>query len=146
MTDTPMFGALPEEERPDLTPLPFTIRGYDADGEPQDFVFHARASTPLGSIMTMLGGTNDDGEMNTAAIMHFLNEVIITEDRKRWVETLDLEHLSFSATMLGELGEWLGEVYMQRPTQPRSARRASSRNTRSTSGAKSRVSVAKISG
>ena len=142
----PTFGELPEDERPDLTPIPFQIVGYDAEGEGETFTFHARAAVPMGSLMKMLRGVDDNGDMDTAAIMQFLNEVLTAEDRDRWTTTLDRDDLAFSATMLGELGEWLGEYYMQRPLRPRSARRAGSRRTGTTSGAKSRASAGRTSG
>ena len=145
-TTMPTFGELPEDERPDLTPIPFQIVGYDAEGEPSSFTFHARASVPMGSMMKMIRGVDAKGDMDTAAIMQFLNEVLIADDRDRWTTTLDRDDLAFSATMLGDLGEWLGEHYMNRPTPPRSARRRGSRPTRTTSGAGSRVSAGLTSG
>ena len=84
--------------------------------------------------------------MNTMQIMRFLKEAVIPDERERWVKTLDEPDISFAASMLAELGEWLGERYMNRPLVPRSVRRAGAKRTRTTSGAKSRASAGRTSG
>ena len=143
----PIFGRIEKlDDRPDLTPIDFKIAGYDDEGDEHLFTFHARASVPYGTIMDLIGGIDSDGNMDNPAIMRFLKEAVIADERDEFVRTLDDEALAFDAEMLGELGEWLGERYMNRPLRPRSARRRGSKGTRTTAAAKSPVSAARTSG
>lgn len=141
----PVFGTLPEDQRPDLSPVAFKIAGYDKDGDEHLFTFHARASVPMGTIMELLSGTDGEGNMDNAAIMRFLKEAVIVDERDAFVVTLDRADLSFDASMLGDLGDWLGDRYMNRPLRRRSARRAGSKNKRTTPAARSRASAARTS-
>jgi hypothetical protein len=145
MSTAPIFGRIENEgDRPDLTPIEFSVAGYDDEGDEHIFTFHARASVPYGTILDVLGG-DGSGVMDNAAIMRFLKEAVVADEREDFVHTIDREDLGFDASMLGELGEWLGERYMNRPLRPRSARRAGSRSKRTTAAAKSRSRVAATS-
>lgn len=146
----PMFGDIPDEEVEERVtaaaqayrpPFPITIVGFDLEPDDKgkrqrhEHVFHARGEAPKGQVFNVVRLMNARGELQLGAAMQFIHIALVEEDRERWVDTLDDPAIFYDDPVFGDVCAYILEKYAERPSAPRSARRAGPRRVGRTSTA-----------
>lgn len=102
-------------------------------GEEVEVSFRAWGDPPRGSTMRLMAGADIRGNADVRSVAKWIQATLIEEDKDRFWDTIDDPAIHFEADAIMELAKKLMEVYGERPTQSRSARRAGVRHNGRTS-------------
>jgi len=112
----------------EVEPLTFNLGGEE---------FECRKAVQGSELLEFVRNTaTDDDAAAATAVIDFVRNSIIEEDRDRFSDLLESEEVIVPLDTLAEVGRWLLETYSGRPTQQPSPSSRGPRTTKSSSRAK----------